>query len=93
MPKQISPKFPLIVTSYEVALHDAKFLAHYRWKYVVVDEVIHKLSSCNGPCQRILLQTFWYDVFIFAFYLLVGTPVEKFKMFVVERTETPADGK
>lgn len=51
MPKQISPKFPLIVTSYEVALHDAKFLAHYRWKYVVVDEVIHKLSSCYGPCQ------------------------------------------
>lgn len=51
MPKQISPKFPLIVTSYEVAFHDAKFLAHYRWKYVVVDEVIHKLSSCYDLCQ------------------------------------------
>ncbi|KAG6491150.1 hypothetical protein ZIOFF_052483 [Zingiber officinale] len=47
MPKQISPKFPLIVTSYEVAFHDAKFLAHYRWKYVVVDEG-HRLK--NSKC-------------------------------------------
>lgn len=40
MSKQISPKFPIIVTSYEVALNDAKLLSHYKWKYVVVDEVM-----------------------------------------------------
>lgn len=40
MPKEIGPKFPLIITSYEVAMNDAKFLAQYKWKYVVVDEVM-----------------------------------------------------
>lgn len=39
MPKDIGPKFPLIITSYGVALSDAKILAQYKWKYVVVDEV------------------------------------------------------
>lgn len=40
MPKTIGPKFPIIVTSYEVALMDArKSLKSYEWKYVVVDEV------------------------------------------------------
>lgn len=39
-PRTIGPKFPIFVTSYEVALNDAKrFLRHYGWKYVVVDEV------------------------------------------------------
>lgn len=40
MPRTIGPKFPIIVTSYEVALNDAKrYLRHYSWKYMVVDEV------------------------------------------------------
>lgn len=40
MPKSIGPKFPIVVTSYEVAFFDArKYLRHYNWKYVVVDEV------------------------------------------------------
>lgn len=40
MPKTIGPKFPIIVTSYEVALMDArKSLKSYEWKYLVVDEV------------------------------------------------------
>ena len=40
MPKSIGPKFPIIVTSYEIALTDAKkHLRHYPWKYLVVDEV------------------------------------------------------
>lgn len=38
-PKSAGPEFPLIITSYEVALRDAKNLCHYTWKYVVVDEV------------------------------------------------------
>lgn len=40
MPRTIGPKFPIVVTSYEIAMFDAKkFLRHYTWKYVVVDEV------------------------------------------------------
>lgn len=41
MPKTIGPKFPIVITSYEVAMNDAKkHLRHYNWKYVVVDEVL-----------------------------------------------------
>ncbi|XP_042402829.1 ATP-dependent DNA helicase DDM1-like [Zingiber officinale] len=47
MPKDIGPKFPLIITSYEIALFDAKILAKYNWKYVVVDEG-HRLK--NNKC-------------------------------------------
>lgn len=40
MPRTIGPKFPIIITSYEVAMNDArKHLRHYNWKYIVVDEV------------------------------------------------------
>ncbi|KAG6600610.1 ATP-dependent DNA helicase DDM1, partial [Cucurbita argyrosperma subsp. sororia] len=39
MPRTIGPKFPVVVTSYEIAMSDAKkFLRHYNWKYLVVDE-------------------------------------------------------
>ncbi|XP_010680797.2 ATP-dependent DNA helicase DDM1 [Beta vulgaris subsp. vulgaris] len=47
MPKNIGPNFPIIVTSYEVALNDSqKYLRHYKWKYVVVDEG-HRLKNSN----------------------------------------------
>lgn len=40
MPKEIGPQFPIVITSYEVAMGDArKVLKNYNWKYVVVDEV------------------------------------------------------
>lgn len=40
MPRTIGPKFPIVITSYEIAMSDArKFLRHYSWKYLVVDEV------------------------------------------------------
>jgi len=40
MPRTIGPKFPIVITSYEIALYDAKkYLRHYSWKYLVVDEV------------------------------------------------------
>ena len=45
MPKTIGSDFPIIITSYEMAMSDAKFLAHYNWKYVVVDEVIKNTHS------------------------------------------------
>ncbi|XP_021718457.1 ATP-dependent DNA helicase DDM1-like [Chenopodium quinoa] len=47
MPKSIGPNFPIVITSYEVALNDArKHLRHYKWKYVVVDEG-HRLKNSN----------------------------------------------
>jgi ATP-dependent DNA helicase len=45
MPKTIGSDFPIIVTSYEMAMSDAKLLAHYKWKYLVFDEVIAKKIS------------------------------------------------
>jgi ATP-dependent DNA helicase len=42
MPKNAGPDFPIVVTSYEMAMYDAKFLAVHRWKYVIVDEVMEK---------------------------------------------------
>ncbi|ONM08730.1 chromatin complex subunit A 106 [Zea mays] len=48
MPKTAGPDFPIIVTSYEIAMLDARFLAHYRWTYVVVDEG-HRLK--NSKCK------------------------------------------
>ncbi|KAJ9703442.1 hypothetical protein PVL29_004988 [Vitis rotundifolia] len=49
MPRTIGPKFPIILTSYEVALNDArKYLRHYNWKYLVVDEG-HRLK--NSKCK------------------------------------------
>lgn len=46
MPRTIGPKFPIILTSYEVALNDArKYLRHYNWKYLVVDEVNFEVVS------------------------------------------------
>ncbi|KAK8937941.1 ATP-dependent DNA helicase DDM1 [Platanthera guangdongensis] len=46
MPKEVGPKFPIVITSYEVVLNDAKFLSKYVWKYVVVDEG-HRLKNMN----------------------------------------------
>ncbi|XP_062190610.1 ATP-dependent DNA helicase DDM1-like [Phragmites australis] len=48
MPKTVGPDFPIVVTSYEMAMSDARFLAHYKWKYVVVDEG-HRLK--NSKCK------------------------------------------
>ncbi|XP_039795757.1 ATP-dependent DNA helicase DDM1-like isoform X2 [Panicum virgatum] len=48
MPKTVGPDFPIVVTSYEMAMSDAKFLAVHKWKYVVVDEG-HRLK--NSKCK------------------------------------------
>nr|XP_004233969.1 ATP-dependent DNA helicase DDM1-like isoform X1 [Solanum lycopersicum]XP_010317212.1 ATP-dependent DNA helicase DDM1-like isoform X1 [Solanum lycopersicum] len=49
MPRTIGPKFPIVLTSYEIAMVDAKkFLRHYTWKYLVVDEG-HRLK--NSKCK------------------------------------------
>ncbi|KAJ1287600.1 hypothetical protein BS78_02G022300 [Paspalum vaginatum] len=48
LPKNVGPDFPIVVTSYEMAMSDARFLAHHKWKYVVVDEG-HRLK--NSKCK------------------------------------------
>ena len=50
MPLTVTPSFPVIVTSYEVAMNDRRFLAKYKWKYIVVDEVF----SCHISCIFLL---------------------------------------
>lgn len=49
MPRTIGPKFPIVITSYEIAIYDARrVLRHYSWKYLVVDEG-HRLK--NSECK------------------------------------------
>ncbi|PIN06882.1 DNA repair protein, SNF2 family [Handroanthus impetiginosus] len=51
MPKAVGPRFPIVITSYEIALSDArKRLRHYSWKYLVVDEG-HRLK--NSKCKLV----------------------------------------
>ncbi|CAI0473484.1 unnamed protein product [Linum tenue] len=71
MPRSIGPKFPIIITSYEVALSDAKkFLRHYSWKYVVVDEG-HRLK--NSKCKLVQHLKF---IPMENKLLLTGTPLQ-----------------
>ncbi|CAL5373168.1 unnamed protein product [Camellia sinensis] len=71
MPRTISSKFPIVVTSYEVALNDArKHLRHYNWKYMVVDEG-HRLK--NSKC-KLLKELKWLPVE--NKLLLTGTPLQ-----------------
>lgn len=41
--------FPVIITSFEVAMNDRRFLAKYKWKYIIVDEVRSFLTKQNLP--------------------------------------------
>ncbi|KAL4577628.1 hypothetical protein LXL04_013738 [Taraxacum kok-saghyz] len=71
MPKTIGPKFPIVITSYEVAMNDAKkHLRHYKWKYLVVDEG-HRLK--NSQC-KLLRELKWIPVE--NKLLLTGTPLQ-----------------
>ncbi|KAI3880738.1 hypothetical protein MKX03_016671 [Papaver bracteatum] len=47
--KTIEPNFPIVITSYEIAMSDARrYLSKYSWKYVVIDEG-HRLK--NTKCK------------------------------------------
>ncbi|XP_047068275.1 ATP-dependent DNA helicase DDM1-like isoform X1 [Lolium rigidum] len=70
MPKTIGPDFPIIITSYEMAMSDAKFLAHYNWKYVVVDEG-HRLKNSKCKLLRELKRIPMANKL-----LLTGTPLQ-----------------
>ncbi|ANB15712.1 Irc5p [Sugiyamaella lignohabitans] len=62
--------FPIIVTSYEIINNDAKFLGHYEWKYIIVDEG-HRLKNMN--C-RLIKQLKKFDSA--NRLLLTGTPLQ-----------------
>lgn len=71
MPRTIGPKFPIVLTSYEVALNDSKrFLRHYNWKYLVIDEG-HRLK--NAKCK--LMRELKY-LPVENKLLLTGTPLQ-----------------
>ncbi|KDD71699.1 SNF2 family N-terminal domain-containing protein, partial [Helicosporidium sp. ATCC 50920] len=65
-----SATFPVVVTSYEILMADAKALARYHWKYVVVDEG-HRLK--NSQCRLVReLRLLRADNKL----LLTGTPLQ-----------------
>ncbi|KAL1354807.1 hypothetical protein HN51_006861 [Arachis hypogaea] len=71
MPVTIGPKFPILITSYEVALNDAKkHLRVYPWKYLVVDEG-HRLK--NSKC-KLVKELKWINAQ--NKLLLSGTPLQ-----------------
>ncbi|MCO5551009.1 hypothetical protein L7F22_004504 [Adiantum nelumboides] len=70
MPSSITASFPLIVTSYEVAMNDRKFLSKYKWKYIVVDEG-HRLKNFDCKLLRELKQMPADNTL-----LLTGTPLQ-----------------
>ncbi|KOM45138.1 hypothetical protein LR48_Vigan06g044400, partial [Vigna angularis] len=71
MPRTIGPKFPIVLTSYEVALNDAKkYFRPYSWKYLVIDEG-HRLK--NSQCK--LVKALKY-LTVENKLLLTGTPLQ-----------------
>jgi ATP-dependent DNA helicase len=46
-----SADFPVICTSYEICMNDRKFLAHYGWKYIIIDEG-HRIKNLNCRLVR-----------------------------------------
>ncbi|MCL7025219.1 hypothetical protein MKW94_020526 [Papaver nudicaule] len=71
MPSTIGSKFPIVITSYEIAMNDARrVLRKYSWKYVVVDEG-HRLK--NTKCK--LLRELKY-IPMENKLLLTGTPLQ-----------------
>lgn len=70
MPSTINSSFPVIVTSYEVAMNDRKLLSKYKWKYIVVDEG-HRLKNFDCKLLRELKQVPADNTL-----LLTGTPLQ-----------------
>ncbi|XP_071839888.1 lymphocyte-specific helicase-like [Apostichopus japonicus] len=61
---------PVVITSYEIVMRDRKFLEHYLWKYVVVDEG-HRIKNLN--C-RLIQELKMYKTA--NRLLLTGTPLQ-----------------
>ena len=65
-----SPEFPVICTSYEICMNDRKFLAHYGWKFIIIDEG-HRIKNLN--CRLIQeLQSYQSANRL----LITGTPLQ-----------------
>mmetsp|Transcript_64260 Transcript_64260/g.151270 ORF Transcript_64260/g.151270 Transcript_64260/m.151270 type:complete len:817 (-) Transcript_64260:169-2619(-) len=68
--KQVRKGFPVIITSFEVAMNDSKKLQNVSWKYLVVDEG-HRLK--NKDCKLLMeLKALHTDNRL----LLSGTPLQ-----------------
>ncbi|CAM6104913.1 unnamed protein product [Calypogeia fissa] len=70
LPDSSSPDFPVIVTSYEVAMFDRTHLARRKWKYIIVDEG-HRLKNFDCKLLRELRK-----VPVDNKLLLTGTPLQ-----------------
>ncbi|KAH1157921.1 hypothetical protein AAZX31_11G065700 [Glycine max] len=69
--RTIGPEFPIVITSYEIALNDAKkYFRSYNWKYIVVDEG-HRLK--NSQCKLVKALKF---INVENKLLLTGTPLQ-----------------
>eukprot|EP01139_Manchomonas_bermudensis_P015775 Amastigsp_a510994_13.p1 type:complete len:724 gc:universal Amastigsp_a510994_13:125-2296(+) len=68
--RTMDPSFPIVVTSYEIAMRDSKFLRNIPWKYIIVDEG-HRLK--NMDC-RLLRELKTYSSA--NKLLLTGTPLQ-----------------
>ncbi|EMC96345.1 hypothetical protein BAUCODRAFT_33675 [Baudoinia panamericana UAMH 10762] len=65
-----SEDFPVICTSYEICMNDRKFLAHYGWKFIIIDEG-HRIKNLN--CRLIQeLQSYQSANRL----LITGTPLQ-----------------
>ena len=65
-----SENFPVICTSYEICMNDRKFLAHYGWKFIIIDEG-HRIKNLN--CRLIReLQSYQSANRL----LITGTPLQ-----------------
>jgi ATP-dependent DNA helicase len=65
-----SPDFPVICTSYEICMNDRKHLAHYGWKFIIIDEG-HRIKNLN--CRLIQeLQSYQSANRL----LITGTPLQ-----------------
>jgi ATP-dependent DNA helicase len=54
MQDQAKFDFPVVCTSYEICMNDRKFLANYKWRYIIVDEG-HRLKNMNCRLIKELL--------------------------------------
>ncbi|TKX20507.1 SNF2 family N-terminal domain-containing protein 4 [Elsinoe australis] len=65
-----SKDFPVICTSYEITMNDRKFLGHYGWKFIIIDEG-HRIK--NLDCKLIReLQSYQSANRL----LITGTPLQ-----------------
>ena len=69
-PAAAGATMPVVVTSFEIAIKDSRFLTTHHWKYLVVDEA-HRLKNfeCKLICQLRQLHTE-------SRLLLTGTPLQ-----------------